>query len=106
MTGKEVKMKPLALLSSLSAMIILGGWLNAAGQTDMDRLADLKTIRHDLDIKVDYEAEKVFGRSGLTVHNSGPSTFSPTPTSPIGSFTSRARSWTSVASNTGWQRTS
>jgi len=78
-TGKEVRMKKIAFLLNLGAVIVLGGWLDVAGQTDMDRLADLKTIRYDLDIKVDYEAEKIFGRCRLTVHNSGPSTFAAIP---------------------------
>jgi hypothetical protein len=78
-TGKEVRMKKIPFLLNFGAMIVLGGWLDVAGQADADRLAELKTIRYDLDIKVEYEAEKIFGRCRLTVHNSGPSTFATIP---------------------------
>jgi len=79
LAGKEVRMNRIVFLLNLGAMIVLGGWLDLAGQTDAERLADLKTIRYDLDIKVDYEAEKIFGLSRLTVHNSGPSAFAAIP---------------------------
>ena len=29
----------------------------------------LKTTRYELDVRVDYETEKIFGRCRLTVHN-------------------------------------
>jgi hypothetical protein len=42
-------------------------------------MTNLKTIRYDLDIKVDYEAEKIFGQCRIVIHNSGHSVFSTIP---------------------------
>jgi hypothetical protein len=73
-------MNKISWLFSLCLISVLAGRPpHVPGQIEADRLADLKTVRYDLDIKVDYEAEKIFGRCRLTVHNSGSSAFTGVP---------------------------
>ena len=72
-------MKKVFFIFNLCLLSALAGRLDFPGQIDMERLVSLKTVRYDLDIKVDYEAEKIYGRSRLTIHNSGPSAFAAIP---------------------------
>ncbi|MEW5900214.1 MAG: M1 family aminopeptidase [Acidobacteriota bacterium] len=63
----------------LTAVFVLTGSVALGGEPEIDRLANLKTIRYDLNIKVDYEAEKIFGQCRMVIQNPGPSVFSTIP---------------------------
>jgi hypothetical protein len=50
-------------------IILLILTLPASSQQFSSKKLELKTTRYELDVKVDYNAEKVFGKCRLTVHN-------------------------------------
>lgn len=66
------------ILISFSALLAIGA-AALQGETDTDRLVKLKTIRYNLDVRIDYEKEKINGECRLTIHNTGPETFHSVP---------------------------
>jgi len=58
--------KKISLLSILMLLIMA---FSAFSQQFSSKTLELKTTRYELDVRVDYKAEKVYGKCRLTVHN-------------------------------------
>jgi len=54
---------------TISILLVLSLTFPASSQQFSSKSLDLKTTRYELDVKVDYAANKIFGRCRLTVHN-------------------------------------
>ncbi|UCE40522.1 MAG: hypothetical protein JSV17_13855 [Candidatus Aminicenantes bacterium] len=68
--------KKMGLLSFISIFIMA---LPVSSQQFSSKTLALKTTRYELAVKVDYEAEKIFGQCRLTVHNPSEETVSHIP---------------------------
>lgn len=72
-------MKRTTLLLILAAAFLPRFGSVLKGEVSVEDLAKLKTVEYNLDLKVDYETEKIFGKCRLTVHNTGAAAFSEVP---------------------------
>ena len=56
-------------INNISILLLLTLSIPTLAQQFSSKTLVLKTTRYELDVKVDYEAEKIFGKCLLTVNN-------------------------------------